>query len=422
MPSPAVVSSPRWPRRLVCLLAGALAGVATGCAHQVTNLSADAPWAPSVRGPLDQHLARLAHTHDGAAPVAVFDCDNTLIKNDVGHQTLFWLVEQERMVAPPGGRWAEVSHHLTPDAVSALTSACGPVAAPARLPTRRLPACGAAVLWVARGRTPSGQPAFQGFDPERMKPTAAFMAQVLQGLTPAEARDAAEAAIARALAAPVGAPRTIAGVTGLASYVRIYPAMAELVAALRDRGVAVWIVSASPQPVVEALARRVGVPTERVLGVRLTIGQSGHLQPRLVGCGPVPDGADGLIPYRLGKRCWINQAVLGVDRAAALRPPPPAAAARAVKGAGDSATDTLFLRDVRGLRLVIDRQDPDLLCHALHGRAAGWLIQPMFIEPLPPRQTPYPCATAACIGPRGVLGPCRDAAGFPMPAQVPPGR
>ena len=70
--------------------------------------------------------------------------------------------------------------------------------------------------------------------------------------------------------------------------------------------------------------------------------------------------------------------------------------------AGDSDTDVAFVQDATDLKLVIDRHRVQLMCNAESNAGGRWIVQPMFIDPLPRRAEPYPCATTL------------DAAGQPL--------
>lgn len=65
-----------------------------------------------------------------AKPVAVFDWDNTVVKNDVGDATMFWLLRNGRIRRPAAGDWSTTSRHLTPAATKALADACDALARP----------------------------------------------------------------------------------------------------------------------------------------------------------------------------------------------------------------------------------------------------------------------------------------------------
>ena len=69
--------------------------------------------------------------------------------------------------------------------------------------------------------------------------------------------------------------------------------------------------------------------------------------------------------------------------------------------AGDSDTDVAFVQDATDLKLVINRNRVALMCNAYANAGNKWLVQPMFIDPLP-RHAPYPCGTT------------NDAAGRPI--------
>lgn len=72
-------------------------------------------------------------------PVAAFDWDNTVTKNDVTDATLAWALGHDKILRPV--RWRDTSQWLTDTADRALTAACGtttPAGAPS--PPRPSPA------------------------------------------------------------------------------------------------------------------------------------------------------------------------------------------------------------------------------------------------------------------------------------------
>src|SRR5688572_13407505 len=91
-------------------------------------------------------------------PVAVFDWDNTMVKNDIGDATFFWMIQHDKILQPPGRNWAKTSPHLTPEAVAALDSACGPLASPgAPVPTSTNAACANEIVAIYdSGKTHAG--------------------------------------------------------------------------------------------------------------------------------------------------------------------------------------------------------------------------------------------------------------------------
>ena len=418
----------------VALVYGALAAIAPARAADSPKgppaprrLSAALPWYGENRQRLDELIARHGRSSPGyraaRPPVATFDWDNTLMRNDIGDATVFYALRTDQVLQPPRRDWRLVNPYLTPAGAAALAAACDAAAAPGQpLPTSREAACATEIVTVyLDGRTTSGQAAFAAADLRRIEPAYAFGVQLLGGHSAAEVKKLASLAIAEGLAAPEGRTQTVGKRAGLLAWLRLYEQQRDLVATLRDSGFEVWVVSASPQPVVEVAAERLGFPAERTIGVRL-LERDGRYTYDLKGCGDVPDGrntgrgntGNAVITYVDGKRCFVNQVIFGVTGRAAFERGAPER--RPVLAAGDADTDVTMLKDA-ALRLVINRNQTELLCSAYHNADGGWLINPMFIAPLKQRSAPYPCATRGCRDSHGALGPCRDEAGAVIPDQ-----
>jgi len=372
------------------------------------------------------HGRQSARWNPARHPIAVFDFDNTVVKNDVGDATFTYMLAHDAIIQPPEGKWRRTSPYMTDAAGAALDAACAGLAAPGSpLPTAASPACATEVVTIYQiGKTTAGQAAWEGWNRRRINPGYAWVAQLLAGHTPAEIRAIAQAARAENLANPPGTVQTIGTYGGLPHWIRYYEQVTDLIATLEANGIDVWIVTASPELIVQAWAPGAGVAAERVIGIR-TILTSGTHTYDLAGCGDVPDGSnDGagrvtgnsMIPYIDGKRCWIKKVIYGDDSAAAMAQRPPAE--RPIFGAGDSVTDLTFLEDATALRLVINRNNAEVMCRAYHNADGAWLVNPMFLDPKPQRTEPYPCSATACVDARGVPGPCLDADGEPIPDQA----
>ncbi|MEU6929985.1 haloacid dehalogenase-like hydrolase [Streptomyces sp. 2RAF24] len=360
-------------------------------------------------------LERLMADHcrqKGDKPVAVFDWDNTVIKNDVGDATFYWLLRNDRIRPPRHGDWTTTSRYLTPEAAAALGEACP---ADARtLPTSTDTGCADELLSVyGSGTTTAGKKAFDGYDHRRIEPQYAWLAQLLHGWTSRQVRSFAAAARAENLAAPQGATQQV-GTAKVTGWVRYYTQQRDLIRALKASGFDVWIVSASPEPVVDVWAQGVDIAPDHAVGIRNTT-EHGRLTSHLKGCGSVRDGEDRMITYIDGKRCWINQEIFGVRGPAAERVQP--AARRQVLAAGDSDTDISFLRDATGLRLVLNRNKNELMCRAYDNGDGRWLVNPMFIEPKKAKTSAYPCATTGYTAPDGTAEPVRRTDGSVVPDQ-----
>lgn len=348
-------------------------------------------------------------------PVAVFDWDNTVTKNDVTDATLAWILRHDGILRPAS--WKATGAWLTDAADRALTAACGtttPVGAP--LPTSTVPRCADEILEIREaGRTMSGAAAFAGhWNHRRTVPQYAWVPQLLAGHTPAELTAYARRARTEALAAPLGSTRTV-GTHTLPAYVRYYAQQRDLIRTLRRAGFDVYIVSAGSEPVTEAWSPGVGVDARHTIAIRSLLDRHGRTTTWNQGCGDVPATRGEVIPYIDGKRCWINQEIYGVHGAAAWRRQDPRH--RVALAAGDADTDVTFVGDATGAHLVLNRNKSELMCRAYDDADGRWLINPMFIAPLPRRPEPYPCATSAYNATDGGGEPVRRSDGAVVPDQ-----
>jgi phosphoserine phosphatase len=129
--------------------------------------------------------------------------------------------------------------------------------------------------------------------------------------------------------------------------VRLRPEIQDLMAAARQSGWTVWVVSASVTPVVQAIAALYGQPPEQVLGMDLVI-KSGRYQAEL----------DGPATYRQGK---VDAIMNRIGRVPDL-------------ALGDTLTDLEMLLSAKDALLIGPRHS-DLLPIA---KEKGWAIQPVF--------------------------------------------
>jgi hypothetical protein len=198
--------------------------------------------------------------------------------------------------------------------------------------------------------------------------------------------------------------------------VKIYDQQRDLIDKLSDSGFDVWIVSASPQTVVEPAAAMVGLAADHVVGIRSLVDGNGKANYHLAGCGDVADGDDAMITYIDGKRCWINKVIFGDNTAGAVQKRPDGH--RQAFSAGDSNTDVTFTRDAEYLKLVLNRNKKELMCNAYNNAGGKWLINPMFIAPKPALTGVYPCASTACFDSNDNALACVDELGQAIPDQA----
>lgn len=315
-------------------------------------------WNPKNHAALTAFLAEEAKRP--GRKVAVFDWDNTVIKNDIGDAAFIGLLDRGMVKMPDD--WRRTSPYLTDAAVRAL----GKGASPELIFT----------LYHLQ-KTPEGEPAFAGYDPTITEAAYAWLGHLLAGNTPDEIRQAAREIFEQQLANPIGATRTI-GDAVIPDYIRIYPQIADLIKALEKSGFEVWVVSATPKYIIEVCAEKVGIPPERVIGIENVVGPDGKITYDLAGCGPIKDGENRAITYRDGKRCWINKFIFGMTEGDPFQPSPDPDK-RPRFGAGDSDGDISFLEDTTGLKLVLDRGKPLITKAARENRDGRWLVQEPFI-------------------------------------------
>ena len=366
-------------------------------------------WKRGNRKRLERFI--LEHGNQSAAynpqnkPVAVFDWDNTVIKNDIGDATFFYLLKNNKIKQPPRKDWGLTSKYLTTAAKNILAHLSAKIEPGETLPTNKYILLQDEILSIYYyGTTTDGSDAFSGFNHEIMDPSYAWASALMAGYTPEEIRGFAIAALNENLARDVGETITLGSFKNLPGFIRYYEQMVDLISAMQENGFDIWALSASSQYLVEALAGRIGISADRVIGVRPTLDDGGWVTCDLKGCGPFKDGDNEMITYMKGKRCWMNSVIFGDDSAAALQQNPDLSK-RPLFAAGDSDTDLFYLIDATGLKLVINRNKSRLMSHAHKNTGDNWLINPMFIEPKPEAFDKYSCDIDACYNETGEKKP-----------------
>jgi phosphoglycolate phosphatase-like HAD superfamily hydrolase len=341
---------------------------------------------------IDAHSTCTGTFTGSKAPVAIFDWDNTVVKNDIGYGTNFWMLRNDKVLQPANQDWKTTDRYMTDAAANALRAACGTdVPAGQALKTSANTACADEIVAILDDKTRVGEAAFAGFDARRMTGAYSWGAALSAGYSADQLADFAQAMKKENLSAAEGATQTV-GSKQVDGYIRVYPQMKDLIGTLQAHGIDTWVVSASPEPIVQVWADEVGVADDHVVGVR-SVYENGLQTTHLVGCGGVPDGDDSVMTYVDGKRCWANQVIFGVQGPAAFDQLP--AEKRQILAAGDSVTDVTFVADATAVHLVVNRNKPELMCRAFDNADGHWLVTPMFIAPKKQVSDPYPCSTTA---------------------------
>lgn len=338
------------------------------------------------------------------APIAVFDFDNTVITGDIGDGSLFELLNNDMVHRPPS--WQATSRHLTPEAIASLDLYCPLESIADPLPTSSNPDCLTAMLCIYRegalwngmqteadtGTLCTGAAAWVlsgDATPDTIEPAYAWAVSLQAGYTPDEIGVVARAAFDRLLAGELGSSLTMGYLDDIDGYIRLNEQLHDLMSAMQANGFDVWISSATAHFVVSALAPdHVGIAADHVIGAQQSVGEDGLLTYDFPGCGRYADETQELMNYREGKRCWINKVIFGM----ADGPDQQSQASPIVFGAGDSDTDSFFVRDATGKRLMLNRNKGEIMCYAYANTDGKWLVNPMFYLPRAQKESGYDCS------------------------------
>src|SRR5436190_7606722 len=153
------------PRRKTLFLAGALAVAGCYTSDELTApddlpatsrcyplaMRSDLLWSgtndATLTTWLDSRGCASASYDPAKKPVALFDWDNTILKNDIGDAITFHLITHDQILQPPNQDWKLTSGYMTDAGAAALTAACGTtVPAGKPLPTSTNLACAHEIL------------------------------------------------------------------------------------------------------------------------------------------------------------------------------------------------------------------------------------------------------------------------------------
>jgi len=266
-------------------------------------------------------VARFLAAHPGAGggppPLAVFDCDGTVIRGDIGEAMFYRQIEHFHFRRSPADVWRT---HTRRDRLAVLFARLLPMEPAARGADPAFEEFAGMLLdWY-----------FGGIAAGRVTEACADIVRLFAGYTVEEVRAIARATFAEELASPLGTRRL--GNRELPRGARYLAESVELLRALAARGFDIWAVSGSNAWSVEPVFERLGVPPARVIGIALE--SEG---------GVLADRAAAPIPIREGKVAALR----------ALTPEVPLLAA------SDSKNDIPLLLYARGLRVRVNSRGRD---------------------------------------------------------------
>ena len=204
----------------------------------------------------DRTLARFLEKHSNVVEkaVAVFDCDDTLVKGDIGEAMLYFQLEHFLFRLSPGTLWPDHPKH---EELNNLYDGLSHLPPEKAVHDRRFVSFAEMVLDWYFGQLADG----------RTEKACSDIVRLFAGFTRSEAMQIAEATAKRELGSPV--QRTVIGHHDLPRGIRFIKQTIDLFELLRSKGFEIWIVSGSNQWSVEAVCERIGIRNDHVIGIDL---------------------------------------------------------------------------------------------------------------------------------------------------------
>ena len=223
----------------------------------VTRSSPDGPRAALEATWTPAQITRIDRALDDAVKcdaLVAFDWDNTVMRGDIGDLVMLEVLAEHEIQKP--AQWSEWGP-LTEAAVDALNTAFG-TSSTLALEADTARALLAEIAW---SDTAHGAPAFDPRTNEVFRAPYWMMACLLEAL-PEETRIAlSQKAFGKAQQAPLEHRAR-----NVEAFARPRPAMLALARWAESRGVATWVVSASEETIVRAIATSLGFDGARVIG------------------------------------------------------------------------------------------------------------------------------------------------------------
>jgi phosphoserine phosphatase len=194
------------------------------------------------------------HGTGGPGP-AVFDCDGTVIRGDVGEAMLYYQLEEFCFKVSPADVWEDYPDRKELDRL--FRTLAGEPGRGADHPLFGMFA-DLVLTWY-----------FGQIDDGRVEKACADIVRLLAGHTIPEVRAIADATFQRELAAPLGKRRL--GSRTPPRGLRYLKESRQLVGELKTRGFDLWAVSGSNRWSVEPVFRGLGIPPDHVIGIDLEL-------------------------------------------------------------------------------------------------------------------------------------------------------
>ncbi len=299
-------------------------------------------WRPEIHAALislvNEHGINSENYDPERPPLAAIDCDGTLICNDIGEAMMRYMITRRRLNTDRGFWNTVIPERMGRDALQAAYKAVAGRSDSEVHDTAAYRRYRAGMLNV-----------YENLRRTNFEHAYVFAAQLLRGLHERTVSDLVEEVLDYELDRPLGNEDIASGPpfsgVSVPTGISVFNEMINLLQVLDAYGFETWIVSSSNAYIVKALARRCGLPEERVLGLELQM-QSGRYTDLVSDPAPIGEGKRELFLDTVGR-----SPVLAI---------------------GDSINDYELLENCEGLSLVIDGGDEELAARA---EEHGWFIQ-----------------------------------------------
>jgi phosphoserine phosphatase len=209
---------------------------------------------PNIDQKLQRFLQKYSHTLSAEKPVAVFDCDDTLIKGDIGESMFYFQLEHFLLRVSPATLWPDHPKH---EELGNLYEGLSRLPPEKAVHDRRFISFSELMLdWY--------------FDQLAERKTAKACSDIVRlftGYSPSEVRQIAHATMKKELEAQQG--EWMMGRHRLPKGIRFIQESLWLSRELKSRGFDIWVISGSNRWSVEAVCEHVGIPANHVIGIDL---------------------------------------------------------------------------------------------------------------------------------------------------------
>lgn len=208
------------------------------------------------------------------APIAVFDCDGTVIKGDIGEAMFYRQVENFLLLVNPANIWID---HPKRQELDTLYTAVASLTPDKRLADRRFISLAETLLeWY-----------FDQLSDGKTEKACSDIVRLFAKYSEEEISRFAQETINKELAAPLGTKRI--GKHSIPTGIRYIEESLSLLRRLQQLGFEIWAVSGSNVWGVRAVFERLGIPRSRIIGIELQSAK-GVFTPKVQTPVPVLEG------------------------------------------------------------------------------------------------------------------------------------